>query len=77
MPLTSFDDLLDEQLTDPQMTQLYKQERRRLDAAIEASRPRRKAWEAANESDVTRRARALQAKKAASGKARRTPAKKR
>ena len=46
-------------------------------AAIEASRPRRKAWEAANESDVTRRARALQAKKAASGKARRTPAKKR
>ncbi len=46
-------------------------------AAIEASRPRRKAWEAVNESDVTRRARALQAKKAASGKARRTPAKKR
>lgn len=40
MPLTSFDDLLDEQLTDPQMTQLYKQERRRLDAAIEASRVR-------------------------------------
>lgn len=40
MPLTSFDDLLDEQLTDPQMTQLYKQERRRLDAAIEVSRAR-------------------------------------
>ncbi len=46
-------------------------------AAIDASRPRRRAWEAANESEVTRRARALQAKKAAGAKARRTPAKKR
>lgn len=44
-------------------------------AAIDASRPRRRAWEAENESEVTRRARALQAKKAAGAKARRTPSK--
>ena len=48
-----------------------------IKAAIETSQPRRKAWEAEHESEVTRRARALQAKKAATGKARKTPAKKR
>ena len=40
MLLTSFDDLLNEQLADPQTAQLYEQECRRLDAAIEASRAR-------------------------------------
>lgn len=38
MPLTSFDDLLDEQLTNPQMAQLYEQECRRLDVAVAVSR---------------------------------------
>ncbi len=48
-----------------------------IKAAIETSQPRRKTWEAEHESEVTRRARALQAKKAATGKARKTPAQKR
>lgn len=42
--------------------------------AVKASRPKREAWEAANESDVTRRARALQAKKAAAAEAKRAKA---
>ena len=42
--------------------------------AIKASRPKREAWEAANESEVTRRARALQARKAAAAEAKRAKA---
>lgn len=42
--------------------------------AIKASRPKREAWEAANESEVTRRARALQARKAADAEAKRAKA---
>lgn len=42
--------------------------------AIKASRPKREAWEAANESEVTRRARALQARKAATAEAKRAKA---
>ncbi|RYQ41641.1 helix-turn-helix transcriptional regulator [Bifidobacterium pseudolongum] len=43
MPLTSFGDLLDEQLTDPKVAQLYEQECRRLDAAVAVSRAREQA----------------------------------
>lgn len=43
MPLTSFDNLLNEQLNDPQMAQLYEQECRRLDAAVAVSRAREQA----------------------------------
>lgn len=43
MPLTSFDDLLNEQLLDPQVAQLYEQECRRLDAAVAVSRAREQA----------------------------------
>ncbi len=43
MPLTSFGDLLDEQLADPQVAQLYEQECRRLDAAVAVSRAREQA----------------------------------
>ena len=43
MPLTSFADLLDEQLADPQVAQLYEQECRRLDAAVAVSRAREQA----------------------------------
>lgn len=43
MPLTSFDDLLDEQLADPQVAQPYGQECRRLDAAVAVSRAREQA----------------------------------
>ena len=42
--------------------------------AIKSSRPKREAWEAANESEVTRRARALQARKAAAAEAKRAKA---
>lgn len=42
--------------------------------ALKASRPKREAWEAANESEVTRRARALQARKAAAAEAKRAKA---
>ncbi len=42
--------------------------------AIKASRPKREAWEQANESEVTRRARALQARKAATAEAKRAKA---
>lgn len=42
--------------------------------AIKASRPKRETWEAANESEVTRRARALQARKAAAAEAKRAKA---
>ncbi len=42
--------------------------------AIKASRPKREAWEADNESEVTRRARALQARKAAAAEAKRAKA---
>lgn len=44
--------------------------------AIKASRPKREAWEQANESEVTRRARALQARKAAAAEAKRAKASK-
>lgn len=42
--------------------------------ALKASRPKREAWETANESEVTRRARALQARKAADAEAKRAKA---
>ncbi len=43
MLLTSFDDLLNEQLADPQTAQLYEQECRCLDAAVAVSRAREQA----------------------------------
>lgn len=43
MPLTSFSDLLNEQLTDPQVAQLYEQECCRLDAAVAISQAREQA----------------------------------
>lgn len=44
MPLTSFDDLLREQLEeDPQVARLYEQECRSLDAAVAVSQARRQA----------------------------------
>ena len=43
MPLTSFDKLLDEQLEDPHVAQLYERECRRLDTAIAVSRAREQA----------------------------------
>lgn len=47
-----------------------------IEAAIRTARPKRAAWEKANESDVTRRARALQARKEQAAAAKRTPSKK-
>lgn len=43
MPLTSFSDLLNEQLTDPQVARLYEQECQRLDAAVAVSHAREQA----------------------------------
>ncbi|RYQ33105.1 transcriptional regulator [Bifidobacterium pseudolongum subsp. globosum] len=43
MPLTSFDDLLNEQLNNPQVAQLYEQECQHLDAAIAVSCAREQA----------------------------------
>ena len=45
-------------------------------AALRTAKPKRDAWEKANESDVTRRARALLARKEREAAAKRTPAKK-
>lgn len=43
MPLISFNDLLKDQLADPQVKQMYEQECQRLDAAVAVSRAREQA----------------------------------